>query len=156
MFLKKTILSFLMIFTLFAILGCSETTTTSTGLDYSDFDYITDYSEVFNRREGDYLVYVYQTNCAACTRLKSEILNFANEYSDYNIYFYNVGANSDTTNQASYLAMIGQTQVSTPVLLIIKNKSFDSTNVSRYYFAGEIKIKALMTDLEKDAYPYWD
>jgi len=156
MLLKKSLLSFLLIFTLFATLGCSDVTTTTKGLDYSDFDYITDYSEVFNRREGDYLVYIYQDNCAACIRLKTDFLNFANQYTDYNIYFYNVGTSSDTTNQAQYLSIIGQTQVSTPVLLVVKNKSFDNTNVSRYYFAGETKIRAMMTDLQKDAYPYWD
>lgn len=156
MLLKKSIISFLLIFTMFSIIGCSQETTTTAGLDYSDFDYISDYSEVFNRREGDYLVYVYQDTCAACLRLKTDFLNFANTYEDYQIYFYNVGKNSDTTNQAEYLSIIGQTQVSTPVLLVVKNKSFDNTNVSRYYFAGETKIRAMMTDLEKDSYPYWD
>ena len=154
--LKRLFLSLVILLGVFAFIGCAETTTTVIGLDYTDFDSIVDYSEVFNRREGDYLVYVYQTSCAACIRLKSDFLDFADQYDDYNVYFFNVANVSESSDSSTYLATIGQPSVQTPVLLVIKNKSFDTTNVSRYFYAGEAKIRAVMTDLQNDAFPYWD
>lgn len=153
---KHFFISLVLFLGVFAFIGCSESTTTEAGLDYSDFDSIVDYSEVFNRREGDYLVYVYQTNCASCIRLKSDFLAFANQYDDHNIYFFNVANVSESSDSSTYLATIGQSSVQTPLLLVIKNKSFDSTNISRYLYAGEAKIRAVMTDFENNAFPYWN
>ncbi len=155
--LKRFLISIMMVLGIFSAIGCNLTTTTSQiGLDYSEFDSITDYSEVFNRREGDYIVYVYQTNCAACKSLKSDFLAFADTYTNKNIYFFNVGNLSESADSSTYLATIGQNSVQTPVLLVINNNSFDKTNVSRYLYAGESKIRAVMIDLQNGSFPYWD
>lgn len=154
---KRFLLMMIMILGSFSAIGCNLTaTTTQVGLDYSEFDSISDYTEVFNRREGNYLVYVYQTNCSACIRLKTDFLAFADTYSDKNIYFFNVGNLSESADSSTYLATIGQPSVQTPVLLVIKNNSFDKNNVSRYLYTGESKIRAVMTDLQNGSFLYWD
>ena len=154
MLLKKTILLFSILFSLLALIGCGTKTTTEDALDYDDFDYLSDYDEVFDRPVGTYLVYVYAETCQACARLKTDILAFASQYTDHVIYFFNAGA-VDSTNQAPYLEAIGQASVQTPTMLVIKD-GFDLTNVSRYLFIGETRIRSLITDLTNDAYPYWN
>jgi len=154
MLFKKTLLLFSILFSLVALIGCGTQTTTEAVLDYDVFDYLSDYDEVFDRPAGTYLVYVYAASCQACARLKTDILEFASQYTDHVIYFFNAGA-VDSTNQAPYLAAIGQTSVQTPTMLIIQG-GFDLTNVSRYLFIGETRIRSLLTDLNNDAYQYWD
>jgi hypothetical protein len=156
MFLKKPLVLITLLLNLFMFLGCSEkTTTTEYSLDYVDFDYISNYYEVFNRREGTYIVYVYSQSCVVCTELKADFLAFADSYTAYNVYFFDAGS-VDTTYQADYLSSIGQSNVKTPTLLIIKNGTFDKTAVSRYYFEGESRIRSIMLDLKNNVYPYWN
>ncbi len=154
MLAKKLMLISTLLLSLFTLLGCATTTTTDV-LDYDDFDYVDDYNDVFNRSQGTYIVYVYASSCSVCAKIKADVLEFAEGYTDYPIYFFDAGA-VDTTYQADYLNTIGQASVQTPTILIIKNNTFDKTNVSRYLFSGESKIRSLMTDLENDAFLYWN
>ncbi|MCK7488563.1 MAG: hypothetical protein MZU97_26015 [Bacillus subtilis] len=51
-----------------------------------------------------------------------------------------------------YLSAIGQAQVSTPVVLIVINNTFDKTNLSTYYFAGAQAVRNILDDIKNDAY----
>ncbi len=152
---RKVLLLLLFPALVLAFLGCGVTTTTTTGLDYSDFDYLEDYDEVFTRAAGTYIVYVYSTDCYNCSLFKAEFLEFASTYTDRPIFFFNVSA-ATSSLQAAYLSTIGQTGVRTPALLLITNNGFDKTVASRFYFEGAPIIRSLINDLENGAYPYWE
>jgi len=154
---QRKILLFLLTPMLLAFLfGCgAATTTATTGLDYSDFNYLEDYDEVFNRAAGTYIVYIYSTDCYNCSNFKAEILEFAATYSGRPIFFFNV-SNATSSLQAAYLSTIGQTGVRTPSLLLILNNAFDKTVASRFYFEGAPIIRSLLNDLDNSSYPYWE
>lgn len=142
----------------FALQACSNTTTetTTTGLQYDMFDSITDYDEIFNRREGDYLVYLYQTDCVNCLAIKDTVLAFADTYTAHAMYFFNVGGLS-SEYEAAFLETVGETSSSfgTPTLIVVTNNSFDATAKSHYYFVGKLEIPAVLRDLKNNAYSYW-
>ena len=139
------------------MVGCNSetTTTTTTGLDYDAFDYLTDYNQVFTRREGTYFVYFYSLTCSNCIKIKSSVLEFADTYSDYNTYFFNVDNGTDTY-KAEFLAAIGvsSTNFGTPSFLVVVNGSFDKTKLSNYFFSGATVIPALLRDIETGTYQY--
>jgi len=150
---KRLFLPLLFLFAAFALTACAETTTAA-GLDYDDFDYIEDYDEIFDRRAGTYIVYLYSESCHNCATIKSEILAFASAYDDHVLFFFNVGEGSAAL-QNDYKEAIGITEVQTPVLLLITDNGFDKTASSRFYFAGVTAIRAILNDLENGSYQYW-
>jgi len=151
---KRLFLPILIFILAFSVVACQAETTTTAGLDYGDFDYIEDYDEVFNRREGTYIVYLYSESCYNCGEIKEDVLAFADSYTDRTIFFFNVdGATADLQN--AFLTALGRTQVGTPTMILIKDKAFDTTASSRYYFEGISRILSIITDLEKGTYQYW-
>jgi thiol-disulfide isomerase/thioredoxin len=134
-----------------------QTTTATTTVNYDLFEQIARYQDVFNRREGTYLVYVYSDSCVVCETIKTQVYNFADTYPDgetgHEIYFFNAAKATDSAaNQAAYLLAVGQTQVSTPVLLVIIDNAFDKTNLSTYYFAGAQAVSNILEDIKNGAY----
>ncbi|MFH0993116.1 MAG: hypothetical protein V1761_02065 [bacterium] len=152
---QRILLMFILPLLCLSFLGCETVTTTTTGRDYADFDYLEDYDEVFNRNAGTYIVYIYSTDCYNCAQFKDEILEFAATFTDRTIFFFNV-SNATSSLQTAYLDMIGQTAVRTPSLVLIKNNAFDKTVASRYYFEGAPIIRSLLNDLENQSYLYWE
>jgi hypothetical protein len=139
-----------------SLLAC-QTTTVTTTVNYDLFEQIDRYQDVFNRREGTYLVYVYSDTCVVCETIKTQVYNFADTYPEteggHVIYFFNAAKATDSAaNQSAYLSSIGQTQVSTPVLLVVIANNFDKTNLSTYYFAGAQAVSNILDDIENDAY----
>ena len=149
--MKKILQPVLLLFLLFTFVGCNQTTQYE--LNYDEFDYIEDYDEVFNRREGTYLVYVYSLTCAICQELKPTILNFADTYEDNMLYFFNVDKASPELRQA-YLDKIGLSKLNTPVLLVIVDNDFDKTNLTNFYFDGKAKIPSIINDIQNGTYEY--
>ncbi|MFA5007411.1 MAG: thioredoxin family protein [Candidatus Izemoplasmatales bacterium] len=139
----------------FALVACQTATTTLGGPDYDDFDYIEDYDEVFNRREGTYIVYLYSESCYTCNSIKDEVLAFAGAYADRTIYFLNVD-NATATKETVFLTTLGKNEVGTPTLLLIKDSGFDKNASSRYFFTGSSPILSIINDLENGDYPYWN
>ncbi len=151
---KRLLFPVLMFLFAFSLVACQEETTTTAGLDYGDFDYIEDYDEVFNRREGTYIVYLYSDSCFNCGEIKADILAFADSYTDRAMFFFNVdNATSDLQN--AFLTTLGRTQVGTPSLILIKDNGFSTTASSRYFFSGASSVLSILTDLEKGTYQYW-
>lgn len=154
--MKKTLsLTFAFLLT-FAFIGCNKTTeTTTTGLDYEMFYHLDDYNTVFNRREGTYLVYIYQPTCTGCEAIKDTVLEFADTYTGHVIYFFDV-SKATASLQVNFLNMIGISSVEfgTPTLLLIINNSFDNTARSHYYFSGASPIQNILRDIEYDSYEY--
>jgi len=154
MTIKRLLLPLLLLVLAFSTTACQAETTTTAGLDYDDFDYIEDYDEVFNRREGTYIVYLYSESCFNCGEIKEDVLAFAEAYSDRAMFFFNVdGATADLQN--AFLTALARTQVGTPSLILIKDNGFSTTASSRYFFSGASAILSILTDLEKGTYQYW-
>lgn len=160
MFAKRFIVG-LMVLMSFLLVGCTSTTTTTSltdgtsTLDYSDFDSLSDFNEVFNRRQSTYLVYVYSSYCTVCATIKDEVFSFAATFDDYPIYFFNAGLVADSDYKQDYLDAIGQSTAQTPVMIVVKDNDFDKNNINQYLFIGAIKIRSAMTDMLNGAYPYW-
>ncbi|MDP3130641.1 MAG: hypothetical protein Q8N15_04820 [Bacillota bacterium] len=154
MTIKRLFFPLFLLFLAFSVTACAVETTTTDGLDYDDFDYIEDYDEVFNRREGTYIVYLYSESCYNCGEIKEDVFAFASTYADRTMFFFNVdGATSDLQN--AFLTTLGRTQVGTPSLILIKNNAFSTTASSRYFFSGASAILSILEDLEKGTYQYW-
>jgi len=151
---KRLFLPILIFILAFSVVACQAETTTTAGLDYGDFDYIEDYDEVFNRREGTYIVYLYSESCYNCGEIKSDVLAFAEAYSGRAMFFFNVdGATAELQND--FLTTLARTQVGTPSLILIKDNGFSTTASSRYFFSGASAVLSILTDLEKGTYQYW-
>jgi thiol-disulfide isomerase/thioredoxin len=138
----------------FALFACDQTTTTA-GADYGDFDFIEDFDEAFNRREGTYIVYLYSETCENCNRIKDQMLAFAAAYDDRVIFFFDV-AKATTALQDAFLFQLGKTTVNTPTLILITANGFDKTVASRFYFEGASAILGIINDLENGSYQYWE
>lgn len=154
--MKKLLSLGVIAFLSFLLFGCSGDTTTTEGLSYDMFDYIEDYDEIFDRREGTYLVYIYSPTCTICIDIKSTVLEFADTYEKYNIYFLNAD-NATTALKTEFLNTIGlpETMYGTPALVLIKNNSFDKTALSLYYFAGAKEIPNILRDIKNGSYTYF-
>lgn len=156
--MKKIITAAFMIILGMTFLGCSNTTqeVTTTGLDYEMFNYISDYDEVFNRREGTYLVYFYSATCANCIAIKNTVLTFANTYTAHTIYFFNVD-NATADLKTEFLTLIGvsSSKFGTPSLIIVKDFKFDKTAQSNYYFSGATDIPPALRDIQNGTYQYF-
>ncbi len=154
MTMKRLFLPLILLILAFSATACAEKTTTTAGLDYEDFDYIEDYDEVFNRREGTYIVYLYSESCFNCGEIKRDVLAFADSYTDRAMFFFNVD-NATAELQNAFLTTLGRTQVGTPSLILIKDNGFSTTASSRYFFSGASAVLSILTDLEKGTYQYW-
>lgn len=152
---KRLLFPLILFILAFSLSACAAETTTSAGLDYDDFDYIEDYDEVFNRREGTYIVYLYSESCFNCGEIKEDVLAFAASYTDRAMFFFNVdGATADLQN--AFLTTLARTAVGTPSLILIKDNAFSTTASSRYFFSGASAVLSILTDLEIGDYPYWE
>ncbi len=150
--MKKIITLLVLSFLLPILLAC-QTTPTTTEINFDLFQQIDRYQDIFTRREGTYLVYVYSDTCGACLQIKEEMATFGNTYTRKVIYFFNASKATDAqTYQQLYLTYIGQTQVQTPVILVVVDNTFDSTNQSLYYYAGVQAIRNITRDLQNNAY----
>jgi len=155
--MKKILTLVLSLFLGVTLYGCAEeTTTTSTGLDYEMFDYISDYDEIFNRRQGTYLVYIYSPSCSVCQSIKETVLEFADTYTGHVIYFLDV-TNATDTAESDFLERIGldSTNFGTPSLVVVVDQDFDKTAFSHYFFAGATEIPAVLRDIQNGAYQYF-
>lgn len=155
--MKKVMTMVLSLFLGVALYGCnSETTTTTTGLNYEMFDYIEDYDEIFDRRQGTYLVYIYSPSCTVCESIKDTVLEFADTYTAHEIYFLDV-TNASSTAETEFLSLIGlsSTVFGTPSLVIVVDNDFDKTAFSHYFFAGGTEIPAVIRDIQNGAYQYF-
>lgn len=150
--MKKLLTLLVLSFVLPILLAC-QTTTTTTEINFDLFQQIDRYQDIFTRREGTYLVYVYSDTCGACLQIKEEMATFGNTYTSKMIYFFNASKATDAqTYQQLYLTYIGQTQVQTPVILVVMDNTFDSTNQALYYYAGVSAIRNITRDLQNNAY----
>jgi hypothetical protein len=137
-----------------ALYACSTTTITTEGLDYEDFNYIEAYSEIFDRREGTYLIYLYEPTCANCNKIKTSVLSFAAGYTAHPIYFFDVTGIEDEAGEATYLAKTGQTTLSYPALIVVIDNDFDLTNKAKYLYTGVSKIPLVLTDMKNGVYDW--
>jgi thiol-disulfide isomerase/thioredoxin len=145
---------FLLLLPIFAasLVACQEQTTTTT-VNFELFEQIDRYQDVFTRREGTYLVYVYSDTCVNCQAIKQRVYDFANEYTGHTIYFFNAALATDAqTQQQAYIAKIGQTQVQTPSLVVVVDNDFDLTMLSNYYFMGAATVLNVLDDIQNGAY----
>ncbi len=154
----KKIIALLVAVTLgISLFGCSgDETTTTTGLNYEMFNYISDYDEIFDRREGDYLVYIYSDTCSICDTIKDTVLEFADTYTGHMIYFFEV-TYATTELKTEFLSYIGLNEIlfGTPSLVIVKDNSFETTSFSNYFFAGATDIPRVLRDIENGTYNYF-
>ncbi len=149
----KKLVSLLVLNLFLSLLLACQTTTTTTEISFDLFQQIDRYQDIFTRREGTYVVYVYSDTCGACLQIKEEMATFGDTYTAKVIYFFNASKATDAqTYQQLYLTYIGQTQVQTPVMLIVVDNTFDSTNQSLYYYAGVSAIRNITRDLLNNAY----
>lgn len=150
--MKKSLLLFLLPLFALSLIGCREQTTTTT-VNFELFEQIDRYQDVFTRREGTYLVYVYSDTCVNCQTIKQRLYDFASTYEGHTIYFFNAAKASDAqTQQQAYIAKIGQTQVQTPSLVVVVDNDFDLTALSSYYFMGASSVVNVLDDIENGAY----
>lgn len=150
---KRMLSLLLLILTAFVLVGCGTTTTTADTLNYEDFNYIESYSEVFTRREGSYLIYIYEPTCANCNKIKDTVLTFAADYTAHAIYFFDT-TDVDDTGLSAFLLKTGQASVDTPSLIIVIDNDFDTTNQSKYLYTGITKIPLALSDLKKGAFDW--
>lgn len=144
----------------FSLWGCG-TTTTSEELGYEDFDDIDTFAQIWTRPEssGDYLVYLYSKDCESCEDLKAAMFAFATDYAEeFPVYFLDITdvGSTDTDAQTNFLDVTGIDQLVYPALVLVKNKSFDSTAQSRFYFAGATRIRSILYDMKNGINPFED
>lgn len=150
--MKKLLSLSLFVLAALSLFGCAQTTTTS-GINYDLFAQIDRYQDVFTRREGTYLVYVYSDTCVNCQTIKERLYDFATNYEGHVIYFFNAAKATDAqTQQQTYLAKIGQTQVQTPSLVVVRNNNLDLTALASYYFSGASAVVNVLDDIQNGAY----
>jgi len=150
--MKKFLLLFLLPLFALSLTGCREQTTTTT-VNFELFEQIDRYQDVFTRREGTYLVYVYTDTCVNCQPIKQKLYDFASTYEGHTIYFFNAAKATDAQSQQSaYIAKIGQTQVQTPSLLVVVDNDFNLTVLSSYYFVGASSVVNVLDDILNGAY----
>lgn len=152
--MKKIGLVISMFFLGVALYACSTSTTTPEGLSYEDFNYIEAYSEIFDRREGTYLIYLYEPTCSNCNKIKTSVLTFASTYTAHPIYFFDVTGLADETGEAAYLAKTGQAELIYPTLIVVIDNDFDLTNKTKYLYTGVSKIPLVLTDMKNGVYDW--
>lgn len=139
-------------------MACGTTTTTTTESPYHQYDHITTFQQMWNRpvASGDYLVYLYSPASESCIDLENLIFAYADDAeSPYPIFFMDItSAPSDT--QAQFLAVTGIAKLTYPAVVLIQDKTFDSTAQSQFYFEGEIRIRSLFYDLNNGIDPFTD
>jgi hypothetical protein len=159
MFAKRFIVG-LMVLMSFLLVGCTSTTTTTSltdgtsTLDYSDFDSLSDFNEVFNRRQSTYLVYVYSSYCTVCATIKMKYFHLLLRLMTIRSIL-SMRISCGFRLQTRLLDAIGQSTAQTPVMIVVKDNDFDKNNINQYLFIGAIKIRSAMTDMLNGAYPYW-
>lgn len=152
--LKRMLVLSLLVLTSFVLVGCGTTTTTADTLDYEDFNYLESYSEIFDRREGSYLVYIYEPSCSNCNKIKNTVLTFASEYTAHAIYFFDTTDIDDQTGLSDFLQRTAQTSLDTPTLIVVVDNDFDKTNQGKYLYTGTSKIPLALSDLKKGAFDW--
>jgi thiol-disulfide isomerase/thioredoxin len=150
--MKKLCTLILLFFTSISFISCQQTTTT-TSINFDLFKQITQFQSVFAKSEGTYLVYVYSDSCGACALVKQDVYDFASTYTQKPIYFFNVTFANDASEYRSlYLTYIAQNEVATPVILVVKDGAFDSTNQAVYYHAGVVAVRNILRDVKNGAF----
>ena len=135
------------------MIACQTTTTTSTYNGFDLFNQIDRYQDVFTRREGTYVVYVYSDTCSSCQNIKQEMFEFGSDYDQKAVYYFNVSKATDAqTYQQVFLQYMALSQVQTPAIIIVMNNTFDSTNMSLYYYVGIQSVRNIVRDLRYNAY----
>ena len=138
----KKILSILLLLTLsFTLAGCDEDS--SDELDYSDFEHLTNYSQVLTQEEDQYFVYFYATWCSICATVKSDILTFTDSnVNGVKVYLVDI----------DYLA--GENFIpgfeGVPTMVTIVNGALVNTNI------GGTAIRITITDTNASNYSYFD
>jgi hypothetical protein len=139
------------------MMACA-TTTTTTESPYNLYDHLTTFQQMWNRpvASGDYLVYLYSPASESCDDLKDLIFGYADDAeSPYPIYFMDIStAPSDA--QAQFIEVTGVAKLSYPAVVLVKDKSFDSTAQSQFYYAGVTRIRSLFYDLDNGIDPFTD
>lgn len=114
---------FLILFMLFAIVGCQP------AFDYSDFSdiTITKAADQLKQEESTYYIYIYGSNCGHCAEIKQEVLSAINSLNEDVVYIVKQ-VNSSSVHpdiQAKYRAYSGKdvVGVGTPSLYKIINGS---------------------------------
>ena len=105
----------------------------------SDFDTIDDYSQIQLKSESQYLVYWYSETCPACTAIKQEVLDFADENeAGIKIYFMDAAKTTGTnyitqmTGTPSLLTVVNGVIVDLNVGSDLIPKTFDEINNGSY------------------------
>ena len=108
-------------------------------LDYDSFDTIDDYSQIQLKSESQYLVYWYSETCPACTAIKQEVLDFADENeAGIKIYFMDAAKTTGTnyitqmTGTPSLLTVVNGVIVDLNVGSDLIPKTFDEINNGSY------------------------
>lgn len=151
--MKKLLSISLFVLAALSLVGCTQTTTTTTNINFDLFEQIDRYQDVFTRREGTYLVYVYSDTCVNCQPIKQRMYDFATNYEGHTLYFFNAAKATDAqAHQQTYLAKIGQTQVQTPSLVVVVANNIDMTALSSYLFFGAAAVVNVLDDIQNGAY----
>ncbi|MFK5883593.1 MAG: thioredoxin family protein [Candidatus Izemoplasma sp.] len=138
----KKILSILLLLTLsFTLAGCADDT--GDDLDYSDFDHLSNYSQVLTQEEDQYFVYFYATWCSICATVKTDVLTFTNSnVNDAKVYLI------DIDHLAGENFIPGFDGV--PTMVTIVNGQLVNMNV------GGTAIRITINDTNASNYSYFD
>lgn len=119
--------------------------------NYDNYEAVADYSVVFDMKDeseqaiDDYVVYVYSATCESCGNIKNDVLKLARKLEDDNKFFLlNTGSIEGETDD--FLETIEQTQLATPMLVVIKDGEFYEL------FVGSTSVLTTLESIEDGNY----
>lgn len=121
--MKKYIALFLVFILTPVLFACDQTTTTTTGLDYSMFVslWVTDPSQQLNVSDDPYYIYYYGLTCSHCNAIKQEVLTKIASLNEDHVYLVSV------TSTSSVGSGIGVT--STPAIVYVVDHQVSGIHV---------------------------
>ena len=96
--------------------------------NYNNYDTIAEYADVFDLKDdteqelSDYVIYVYSTTNESSADIKNDVLKLGNKLDDDMFFLLNTAAIEGETDD--FLDTIEQTNIPTPMLIIVKDGEF--------------------------------
>lgn len=118
-FIRNVVIGFGSIFTVL-ILSIILINSSSEELKYNDFQEVKSYNQIESIQAQKFLLYFYSESCGACQKIKTQSLNFFDEYKN-ELPVYMMDASSISGSMDSLVLPPGDVLNSTPTLMVVEN-----------------------------------
>lgn len=119
-------------------------------LSYTDFDGVTNFNQIRNQTEDEYIVYYYSESCGFCNQIKNAVMNFADE-NDENIKVYMMDAQvAYSTAFPIFDPDSGDEMTGTPSMITVVNGEIV------HMAGGYLEVLDLIEAIDDGTYAYLD